>query len=85
MTRQERRTQRLLRFVTNKEARLAARLARLGYKVSGEIGALRLPTKMRTQYRSDSKNGPIYLAGIHDLHFTRPILHRQWRRLMTDK
>ena len=85
MTRQERRAQRQLRFVTNKEARLAALRAHLGYKVSGETGALRPPTKMRIQYRSDGRNGPTYLVGINEARFARPILHREWRRLMANR
>ncbi len=85
MTRQERRAQRQLRFVTNKEARLAALRAHLGYKVSGETGALRPPIKMRFHFRTDGRNGPTYLIGIHDRRFARPILHREWRRLMANR
>ena len=40
MTRWERRAQRRGRAVTVREARLAARLARLDYKTSGETGAI---------------------------------------------
>ena len=46
MTRRERRALRRGRAVTVREARLAARLARLDYKTSGETGALRLPTRV---------------------------------------
>ena len=56
MTRQERRTGRQRWLVTAREARLAARLARLDYKVSGETGAMRVPTKTRTWYRGNRKS-----------------------------
>ena len=48
LTRRERRAMRKLRFVTSSEARQAARLARLDYKVPGESGALRLHTHSLT-------------------------------------
>lgn len=54
-TRRERRAERHRRLVTTREARLAARLARLDYKVSGETGAMRVPTKTRTWYRGNRK------------------------------
>ena len=44
MTRRERRAIRQLRYVKSSEARLAARLAHLDYKVSGETGALKVHT-----------------------------------------
>ena len=47
-TRRERRARRQQNFVTARDAHLAARLARLDYKVSGETGAMRVPTKART-------------------------------------
>ena len=53
MTRLERRNIRQGRLVTATEARLAARLARLDYKVSGETGALRVPSKVRAWRLSD--------------------------------
>ena len=99
MTRQERRTERQGRFVTAKEARLAARLARLDYKVSGETGALRVPSKSRlgqpgsradsggaSRERSRKRAGPTYVVESGDLgRFPKPIIHHKWRRLMTDK
>jgi hypothetical protein len=45
------------RAVTAWEARLAARMAKLDYKVSGETGAMRVPTKARTWYRGGRLNG----------------------------
>ena len=45
MTRRERRARRWGRAVTAREARLAARMAKLDYKTSGETGAMRLPTR----------------------------------------
>ena len=89
MTRRERRAERQLRFVTTREARLAARLARLDYKVSGETGALRVPSKARTWYQGNrksahrpppgqgwSRSGQVYVVGVDE-----PVPHRQWRRL----
>ena len=94
MTRRERRARRQRWLVTTREARLAARLARLDYKVSGETGAMRVPTKARTWHQGNRKNGhepppgetwdrsgPTYVTGIHEVRFTRPIIHHQWRRL----
>ena len=54
-TRRERRAHRRRWLVTTREARLA-RLARLDYKVSGETGAMRVPTKARTWYQGNRKN-----------------------------
>ena len=48
MTRRERRAERQQRFVADKEARLAARLARLDYKVANESSALRVYTHFLT-------------------------------------
>ena len=98
MTRHERRAIRQLRFVTAKEARLAARLARLDYKVSGETGAMKVPSKATTWYQGNRLNGhapppgrgwdrsgSTYVAGILEVRFAKPIIHHQWRRLMADK
>jgi hypothetical protein len=95
MTRRERRTIRRLGFITAKEARLAARLARLDYKVSGETGAMRVPTKARTWHLGNrlnghapppgqgwSRSGPAYMVGSDELgRFAKPIIHHRWRRL----
>ena len=95
LTRRERRTIRQRRFVTAREAALAARLARLDYKVSGETGALRPPTKGRTWHKGGRLNAhapptgqawerssATYVAGIDEVTFTKPIIHHRWRRLM---
>ena len=47
-SRRDRRAERAQRFVTARQAQWAARMARLGYKTSGETGALRPPSKGRT-------------------------------------
>lgn len=47
MTRRDRRAMRKQRFVTASQAKLAARLAKLDYKVSGETGASKVRTKHR--------------------------------------
>ena len=99
MTRQERRAIRQRRFVTAREARLAARLARLDYKVSGETGAMRVPTRARTWYlgnrfnahppppgRGWDRSGPAYVVESGELgSFAKPIIHHRWRRLMADR
>ena len=64
MTRDERRAIRRLRFVTAREARMAARLARLDYKVSGETGAMRVPTKSRTWHQGGRLNGHVPPPGL---------------------
>ena len=56
VTRRERRAIRQMRSVTTREARKAARLAGLDYKVSGETGALNVPTRARTWHRGNRKN-----------------------------
>ena len=95
MTRRERRAIRQRRFVTAREARLAARLAGLDYKITGESSALRPPTKGRTWHLGNRKNGhapppgrawdrsgPTYVVGIHEVRFAKPIIHHHWRRLV---
>ncbi len=99
MTRRERRAQRQQRFVTAKEARLAARLAHLDYKVSGESGAMKVPIKGRTWCQGNRKNGqvpppgrkwdrsgPTYVVETDELgRFEKPVIHHQWRRLKADE
>ena len=81
-------------FVTAKQAALAARLARLDYKVSGETGALRLPGKGRTWYLGNRKSahapalgqswersGPTYIVALDEVRLAKPVIHHQWRRL----
>ena len=96
MTRDEWRAIRQLRFVTTREARLAARLARLDYKVSGETGAMRVPSKMRTWHlggringhapppgRDWDRSGATYVVEAGELgRLPKPVIHHQWRRLM---
>ena len=97
VTRRERRARRLQRFVTAKEARLAARLARLDYKTSGESGALKPPTKGRTWHKGNRLNGhrpppgqdwdrsgPTYVVEAHGERFARPVIHHHWRRLVAN-
>ena len=94
LTRKERRAIRNLRFVTTRQAREAARLARLDYKVSGPTGALRVPTKARTRYQGNrksahrpppgqgwSRSGPTYVVGLDETRFAEPVPHRRWRRV----
>ena len=57
ITRRERRALRQLRFVTAREASLAAILAHLYYNVPGEAGALRVPTHSLIWHQGDRPNG----------------------------
>ena len=97
MTRHERRARRLARFVTAREARLAARLARVDYKTSGETGAMRVPSRMPTWHLGGRLNGhtpppgqgwdrsgPTYVVEINEVRLSKPIIHHQWRRLIAD-
>ena len=98
-TRQERRTMRRRRFVTVREAREAAWLAHLDYKVSGETGALKVPAKGRTWHKGNranghkpppgrpwSRSGPAYLVEAEDTgKLLTPVLHSQWRRLQANE
>ena len=78
-------------------ARSAARLAHLDYKVSGETGALKVPSKVRTWNLRGRANGhrpppgqgwdrsdPTYVVGIQEVELARPIIHHRWRRLMAE-
>lgn len=82
--RQERRDLRRRRFVTDKEARLAARLARLDYKVSGETGAMKIPTKPRIQVKSTNRNAPARAIGKNDQQISNPIVDRQTSEIEQD-
>ncbi len=85
-------------FVTDREARQAARLAGLDYRLSGRSGTLRLPAGVRVRLASDrptdaghqtdrkpDRSGPVYVVGIGDQRFDKPVLHRKWRKLMADR
>jgi hypothetical protein len=99
MTRQERRAKRLRRFVTTREARLAAHLARLDYKVSGETGVMRVPSRVRTWHLGNRLNGhvpppgqkwdrsgPAYVVETAELgRLSEPVIHSRWRRLMKER
>ena len=55
-TRRQRRLKRLQRLVSAREARLAAQMASLDYRVSGESGALVVHSHSLTWHRSKSPN-----------------------------
>ncbi len=94
ITRTERRARRRLWSVTTRQAREAARLARLDYKVSGETGAMRVPTKGRTWHKGNRRNGhapppgqgwdrsgPTYVVEADGLgRLPQPVIHHRWRR-----
>jgi hypothetical protein len=56
-TRRQRRAARLARFVTAREARWAARAAKLGCWTSGPTGALRVPGVMPVWHLNGRANG----------------------------
>ena len=99
MTRLQRRTLRLQRFVTAKQARLAARLARVDYRVSNESGALKVPSKVRTWHLNNRLNGhapppgqawdragPAYVVEALSLvGIPKPITNHRWRRMVADQ
>ncbi len=99
LTRRERRAVRQRGFVTAREARLAARLAHLDYKVSGETGAMRVPSRMRTWHLGGRPNahrpppgqgwdrsGPTYVVEADGLgRLPQPIIHNRWRRLTAEQ
>lgn len=98
MTRRERRTRRLQRFVSAGQARLAARLARLDYRTSGETGALRPSISAKVWHpgnrpnghapppgRNWSRSGPTYVVEAGDTgRLPKPIIHNRWRKLFED-
>ncbi len=92
ITRHERRTLRRRMFLTVKEAKLASRMARLDYKVSGETGAMKVPTKSiigqhgrKNAYapppgRAWSRSGPTYVIETDwPGTLAKPIIHHRWR------
>ena len=56
-TRQERRAKRQRSLLSARDGRIAARLARVDYKVPGETGALRVPSRVRTWHLGGRLNG----------------------------
>ncbi len=85
-------------FVTDREARQAARLAGLDYRLSGRSGALRLPAGVKVRLAGDrladarrkadqkpDRSGPAYVVGIGDQRFDTPVLHSRWRKLVADR
>ncbi len=99
ISRTERRARRHLWSVTTRQARQAARLARLDYKVSGEPGAMRVPAKGRTWHKGNRRNGHApppgqgwdrsgltYVVEAEGLgRLPQPVIHHRWRRLMADR
>ena len=95
ITRRERRALRQQRFVTAREASLAARLAHLYYKVPGEAGALRVPTHSLIWHQGDRPNGQAPPTGRERRvrtcrcgedpgHLRKAPEHSGWRRLMAE-
>ena len=99
MTRRERRASRQRGFVTAAQARLAARLARVGYKRTNESGALRVPSRVRTWHLNGRANGhkprpgqqwdqsgPTYVVASAELgRLEKPVIHHLWRKLMSNQ
>jgi len=59
MNRRDRRACRLQNLVSDRQARLAARLAHLDYRVSGESGALRVYTHSLSWHRAKCPNASL--------------------------
>ena len=76
-TRRERRAKRMGRLVTRKEARWAARVARVGYKLSGETGALKPPTKVHVGGGSRGRSSTAYLVEAAGKRLDPPVNHRR--------
>ena len=57
MTRRQRRAKRQRGHLSAKDGRIAARLARLDYKIPGESGALQVPSRVRTWHLRNRANG----------------------------
>ena len=99
ITRQERRARRLRKLVTVKQAKFAARLAKLDYKTSGESGALKLRGKVVIRESDSRKNGyapppgrqwsrsgPTYVTETEELGvLPKPIILHRWRALNKDR
>ncbi len=77
------------------EAPLPGWLKPLDYKVSGETGALKVPSKVRTWHLGGRANGhapppgqgwdgsgPTYLTEIAGTRLEKPIIHHRWQRLV---
>ncbi len=99
LTRRQKRMARQRRFVTAREARYAAWLAHLDYKVSGETGAMKVPAKGRTWHRGNRANGhtppagrgwdrsgPTYVVEAQGIgRLPEPVVHHRWRRLTAEE
>ena len=83
--------------MTDRDAPLPGWLRPLDYKVSGESGALRVRSKVRTWHLGGRANGhapppgqawdrsgPTYVTGIYHLRFANPVPHHRWRRQVAD-
>ena len=70
----------------------------LDYKVSGETGAMRVPSKARTWHIGGRLNahrppagqrwdrsGSTYVTGCDGAQFLRPIIHHRWRKLTEEQ
>ena len=99
ITRHERRAHRRRKLLTVRGAKLAARLARLDYKTSGESGALKPRSRVimgkrigrKNGYapppgRTWSRSGPTYVTESKQLGLLpKPVIHYRWRMLNTEK
>ncbi len=56
-TRGQRRAKRRRSFLAAKDGRIAAQLARVGYKIASESGALTTPSKRQVWHRNGRLNG----------------------------
>ena len=90
ITRHQRRAWRLQRLAADREARLAARMAGLDYRVSGESGALVVHTHSLSWHRAKSPNitipppgrdwdrsGPVRWIGVDEANAPKQGIHLQ--------
>ncbi len=97
MTRRQKRALRLGRLVTAREARWAARMARLDYKVSSESGAMKVPSRVRTWHLNGRANGhepppgvawdrtgPAYVIAAGGSELPRPVINHRWQARKAD-
>lgn len=66
-------------FVTDADARWAARQAGLDYSLSRSSNSLGMPPAVRAD-RNPNRSEPAYVVGIGEQRFGKPVLHSRWRR-----
>ena len=86
------------RLQTDCETPLPGWLRPLDYKVSGESGALKVPSKVRTWHLNNRANGhapppgqawdrsgPAYVVAAGGTSLAEPIIHHRWQRMIVEQ